>query len=95
MTSSAAGSSIGMDSRVSTRVRGTMLWFNEDKDLGALRTDEGVRLEVPGTAFGPGEKPTGRCAGKTIEFDSVAGTVTELAFVREPDTGRARRRRGR
>jgi hypothetical protein len=84
-----------MDSLVATRVRGTMLWFNEEKDIGALRTDEGVRLEVPGSAFGPGEKPIGRCAGRTVEFASVAGTVTELAFVPEPNAGRARRRRGR
>jgi hypothetical protein len=84
-----------MGSLVMARVRGTMLWFNEEKDLGALRTDEGERLEIPGAAFGPGEKPIGRCAGRTIEFDWVAGTVSQLAFVQEPDAGRARRRRGR
>jgi hypothetical protein len=77
------------------RVRGTMLWFNEDKDLGALRTDEGDRHEVPGTAFGPGEKPIGRCAGRAIEFDSVAGVVTRLAFVPEPNPRRARMRHRR
>ena len=43
-----------MANSVPNGVRGTMLWFNEDKDLGALRTDEGERLEVPGTAFGLG-----------------------------------------
>jgi hypothetical protein len=81
-----------MDSSVPNRVRGTMLWFNEDKDLGALRTDEGERLEVPGTAFGLGERPIGRCAGRVIEFDSVAGAVTRLAFVAEPNPRRARKR---
>ena len=45
-----------------------MLWFNAVKDLGALRTDDGTRIEVPGEAFSPGEKPSGRCAGLEIEF---------------------------
>ena len=72
--------------------RGTMLWFNEDKDLGAFRTDEGERLEVLGTAFCLGERPIGRCAGRAIEFDSVAGAVTRLAFVPEPNPRRARLR---
>jgi hypothetical protein len=72
-----------------------MLWFNEDKDLGALLTDEGERLEVPGTAFDPGEKPIGRCAGRAIEFDSVEGVVTRLAFVPEPNPRRARMRNRR
>jgi hypothetical protein len=80
---------------VSKRVRGTMLWFNEDKDLGALRTDAGERLEVPGTAFDLGERPSGRCAGRAIEFDSVAGAVTRLAFVPEPNPRRARPRHRR
>jgi hypothetical protein len=75
--------------------RGTMLWFNEEKDLGALRTDAGERLEVPGTAFGLGERPIGRCGGRAIEFDSVAGAVTRLAFVPEPNLRRARLRHRR
>jgi hypothetical protein len=69
-----------------------MLWFNAAKDLGALRTDVGERLEVPGTAFLPGEKPVGRCAGKAIEFEAVEGAVTGLAFVPERSQRRARRR---
>jgi hypothetical protein len=77
------------------RVRGTMLWFNEDKDLGALRTDDGERLEVLGVAFGCGERPIGRCAGRTIEFESVEGAVTRLAFLPEPSPRRARMRHRR
>ena len=75
------------------RMRGTMLWFNEVKDLGALRTDDGERIEVPGRAFLPGEKPVGRCAGKAIEFEALEGGVTGLAFVPELSPRRARRRR--
>ena len=76
-------------------VRGTMLWFNAAKDLGALRTDDGERMDVPGTAFMPGEKPVGRCAGKAIEFEVLAGAVTRLLFVPEPNPRRARMRRRR
>jgi hypothetical protein len=93
MTSSEAGSSTALVSAPTIRVRGTMLWFNEAKDLGALRTDEGERIEVPGTAFEPGEKPVGRCRGKAIEFDQL--TVTGIAFVPMLSARRARRRHRR
>jgi hypothetical protein len=69
-----------------------MLWFNEEKDYGALRTDDGERIEVPGTAFSPGEKPVGRCAGKAVEFESLAGAPSAVAFVPELSPRRARRR---
>jgi hypothetical protein len=72
-----------------------MLWFNETKDLGALRTDDGERIDVPGEAFLPGEKPVGRCAGKAVEFEAVEGAVTRLAFVVEPSPRRARLRHRR
>jgi hypothetical protein len=77
----------------SIRVRGTMLWFNEAKNLGALRTDEGERIEVPGTAFLPGEKPVGRCAGKAIEFESATCGISRIAFVPVVSPRRARLRR--
>ena len=73
-------------------MRGTMLWFNSVKDLGALRTDEGERIEVPGTAFLPGEKPVDRCAGRAIEFASLEGAVSSIAFLPEPNPRRARLR---
>jgi hypothetical protein len=72
-----------------------MLWFNEAKDLGALRTDEGDRVDVSGSAFLPGEKPRGRCAGKVVEFERLEGGVGDLAFVRELNPRRARLRRSR
>ena len=67
-----------------------MLWFNEVKDLGALRTSEGERIEFSGDAFAPGEKPVGRWAGKAIEFDAVDGTVEAIAFPPEVAPRRAR-----
>jgi hypothetical protein len=72
-----------------------MLWFNQAKDLGALRTDDGDRIDVPGAAFLQGEKPLGRCAGKAVEFERLEGGVSALAFVPELDSRRARLRRSR
>ena len=95
MTSPVAGSCTDLGSSVPIRIGGTMLWFNEAKDLGALRTDEGERIEVPGTAFLPGEKPVGRCAGKAIEFEPLEDAVTCVAFVPEVSPRRARLRRRR
>jgi hypothetical protein len=76
-------------------MRGTMLWFNVAKDLGALRTDDGERIDVPGTAFSSGEKPVGRCAGKAVEFECVVGAVSDLSFVPEVSSRRARMRHRR
>jgi hypothetical protein len=87
-------SSLGPDaaSAGAIRVRGTMLWFNAAKDLGALRTDDGKRMDVLGTAFLPGEKPAGRCAGEVVEFETLHGPVGHVAFVPEPNASRARLR---
>jgi hypothetical protein len=76
-------------------MRGTMLWFNAAKDRGELRTGDGDRIEVPGAAFLPGEKPAGRCAGKAIEFEPIAGAVRHVAFVPEVSPRRARLRHHR
>ena len=84
-----------MASAAPISTRGKMLWFNVEKDAGALRTDDGERIEVPGAAFAPGEKPAERCAGKAIEFTSVDGAVSGIAFVHEPSPRRARLRHRR
>ena len=77
------------------RMRGTMLWFNGAKDLGVLQTDAGERLDVPGTAFSASEKPSGRCAGKPVEFVRVDGVVSDVTFVPEGSSRRARLRHRR
>lgn len=69
-----------------------MLWFNAAKDVGALRTEDGERMEVSGKGFLPGEKPAGRCAGKPVEFEELDGTVADLAFVEDMNPRRARSR---
>jgi hypothetical protein len=80
---------------VASKGHGTMLWFNAVKDLGALRTDDGTRIEVPGGAFAAGEKPCGRCAGLEIEFELETNGVSEIAFVHAVAPRRARIRQRR
>ena len=46
------------------RVDGKMLFFNEEKDYGFIRTAEGERIAVNRAGFLPGEAPVGRCAGR-------------------------------
>ncbi len=84
-----------MASVAGLRTRGTMLWFNGAKDLGALRTDAGDRLEVPGSAFADGHKPVERCAGKPIEFEVADETVSEISFLPDLNPRRARMRHRR
>ena len=84
-----------MASTPGTRLRGTLLWFNEDKDLGALRTENGERLEVAGSAFEPGGKPVGRCAGKVVDLQVIDGVVAAIALVEEDPPRRARMRHRR
>jgi cold shock CspA family protein len=50
-------------------MRGTMLWFNNAKDLGFILTDEGERLSVLGSAFAHGVRPEGRCAHSIVTFE--------------------------
>jgi cold shock CspA family protein len=50
-------------------MRGKMLWFNDAKDLGFIRTDDDERLLVRGAGFANGARPEGRCANKVVTFD--------------------------
>ncbi|HEX6679744.1 MAG TPA: hypothetical protein VF063_03780 [Gaiellaceae bacterium] len=79
-------------------MRGKMLWFNEKKDLGFIRTDEGERLSVLGPAFTGGNRPQGRCAQAVVDF-AIDATEDEpqaknVVFVEE-DVPRRARMRGR
>lgn len=79
-------------------MRGTMLWFNEDKNFGFIQTEEGERLYVHRDGFLDGEAPVGRCAGLPVQFD-VEGTDGDRAAVRtilieDAAPRRARRRHG-
>ncbi len=77
--------------------RGTMLWFNEVKDVGVLLTEEGERLPVSGSGFAGGLRPKGRCARAVVSYEvrEIAGAseANEVAMVADEDCRRARRRR--
>jgi cold shock CspA family protein len=79
-------------------VRGQMLWFNQVKDHGFIRTDEGERLRVDGSGFAVGERPEGRCAEKVVTFEieeSEEGRRAQnVVFEREIAARRARLRGG-
>jgi cold shock CspA family protein len=53
-------------------MRGELLWFNEAKGQGLIRTDEGERIAVDRSGFVPGHVPEGRCAGTTVTFEREA-----------------------
>jgi hypothetical protein len=79
-------------------MRGKMLWFNEKKDLGFIRTDEGERLSVLGAAFTGGKRPQGRCADAVVDFvineTGIERQAENVALVAE-DAPRRARMRGR
>jgi hypothetical protein len=79
-------------------MRGKMIWFNERKDLGFIRTDDGERLSVLGPAFAGGKRPEGRCAQKDVEFQVDATGAERQAdnvVLVEADSPRRARLRGR
>lgn len=77
-------------------MRGQMLWFNEKKDHGFIRTDEGERLQVDGSGFAAGERPEGRCADMVVTFEVEEGDAGRRAqnvvFERQVVARRARLR---
>ena len=79
-------------------MQGEMIWFNEKKDHGFIRTEEGERLAVAGEGFAGGARPVGRCAHKAVTFEidrrGGARQATEVAFVPEVVARRARSRTG-
>jgi cold shock CspA family protein len=79
-------------------MRGEMLFFNEEKGYGFIRTDEGERLHVDRAGFLVGEAPKGRCAGLRVDFTRAPAlgehefAAFEVSVVPEFVGGRARRR---
>jgi cold shock CspA family protein len=79
-------------------MRGKMLWFNDDKNMGVIEAEDGQRLPVDGDEFAPDARPTGRCRGTEVTFRVVEGDVRQAAgvtLVEAADPRRARRRHGR
>jgi cold shock CspA family protein len=78
-------------------MRGNMLWFNDAKDLGQLRTHEGEHVSVHGAHFAPGARPTGPCGGTVVDFelveDETGRRAEHVTLVPVAVGGRARQRR--
>ncbi len=76
-------------------MRGTMIFFNEEKHLGFIRTEEGERLCVRRSGF-TGEAPVGRCGGMVVSFSVQEADgereAVDVVAVEEEAHGRARRR---
>jgi hypothetical protein len=73
-----------------------MIWFNEAKNYGFIRTEDGERLQVERDGFVGGAAPVGRCAGLPVKLtvgdhdgERIAVDVT---LVTEEAPRRARRR---
>jgi cold shock CspA family protein len=79
-------------------MRGTMVWFNEDKGHGYISTEAGERLFVSENGFLGGNAPKGRCAGLPVEFEvatSLQGRQAVGSVLVEQDEPRRARRRYR
>lgn len=80
-------------------MRGEMLFFNDTKSFGFIRTEEGERLYVHRDGFLPGTPPEGRCAGKKVTFEreelegEYSHQAVGVAMLEEAMGGRARLRR--
>ena len=80
-------------------MRGEMLFFNQEKGAGFIRTEDGERLYVHRDGFLPGKPPEGRCAGKKVTFEREAlngehsHQAVGVAMLEEVLGGRARLRR--
>jgi hypothetical protein len=74
-----------------------MLWFDEAKDYGFIRTDEEERLYVDRDGFVGRDAPVGRCAGLPVELSIAERDGERIAIdvslvPDDPAPRRARRR---
>ena len=77
-------------------MKGAMLWFDEAKDYGFIRTEEDERLYVDRNGFVDRAAPVGRCAGLPVRFTVSEHEGRRIAVdvspIPEVAHGRARRR---
>ncbi len=79
-------------------MRGTMIYFNEEKDVGYIRSEDGERVQVVRDNFLPGQAPVGRCNGLAVEFslsDGQEPAAVEVSVIEDDNPRRARRRSSR
>jgi cold shock CspA family protein len=77
-------------------MRGTMVWFNEEKGHGYIATETGERLYVSEAGFAEGKAPKGRCAGLPVEFEVDSNgegrQAVHSVLIDDEPPARARRR---
>jgi cold shock CspA family protein len=61
------------------RFDGSLLWFNDTKNVGVIAAGDGERLHVDGTAFPGGKGINGRCRGTAVSFEVVEGPAGRTA----------------
>ena len=73
---------------------GAMLWFNEVKGFGFIRTEDDERLYVEAGGFESGIVPPPRCAGMTVTFERDASLepARAVGVVFPPATAQGRAR---
>ena len=78
-------------------MRGELLWFNEVRQDGLIRTERGEDVVVLGASFPGGRGPVGRCAGTQVTFDLAmddgAATAVDVSYASVEQPRRARIRR--
>jgi cold shock CspA family protein len=74
-------------------MRGTMLWFNEEKREGIITAETGERLRVEEAAFERGA-PEGRCGGAvvTVQLSDDRERAEQHVLVPDVNSRRAPRR---
>jgi cold shock CspA family protein len=77
-------------------MNGTMLWFNEAKNHGFIRTEDGERVYVDRDGFVDRAAPVGRCAGLPVSLTVAERDgepiAVDVSLVVEDAPRRARRR---
>ncbi len=78
---------------------GTMLFFNQEKDYGFIRTADGERIAVNRAGFVAGHAPEGSCAGMPVHLtlaETDEGRIAcGVSMAVQAEHGRARRRSAR
>ena len=83
-------------SPLTAKLRGELLWFNEERQDGLIALDDGSRIVVLGHGFAPGHAPVGRCAGTPVSFELAyedgEARAVGVAVVEDDPARRARSR---
>ena len=78
-------------------MRGKMIWFNNEKGYGFIRTEAEERLYVARSGFLPEHVPASRCAGREVTFERLGAEgdtrAVKVSFIPVGDPARRARLR--